>query len=69
MTGTDAARDTWPAGAYDGSVLAPLWLDTPDPDHVPRASSSRAMTGLIAVCQTTHWWPYSRIVHSLSTTW
>ena len=33
------------------------------------ASSSRATTGLIAVCQTTHWWPYSRIVHSLSTTW
>src|SRR4051794_38332258 len=27
------------------------------------------MTGLIAVCQTTHWWPYSCIVHSLSTTW
>lgn len=24
------ALDTWPAGSYDDSVLAPLWLDTPD---------------------------------------
>src|SRR3954447_5423789 len=42
---------------------------TPVPDHVPAASSSRATTGLTAVCHTTHWWPYSRIDHSLSTTW
>ena len=42
---------------------------TPLPDQVPAASSSRATTGLTAVCQTTHWWPYSRIDHSLSTTW
>ena len=42
---------------------------TPAPDQVPRAISSRATTGLTAVCQTTHWWPYSCIDHSLSTTW
>jgi hypothetical protein len=39
------------------------------PDQVPSASSSRAITGLSAVCQTTHWLSYSRIVHSLSLTW
>ena len=41
----------------------------PTPDHVPSASSSSATTGLIAVCQTTACDPYSRMVHSLSTTW
>ena len=39
------------------------------PVQVPFASSSSATTGLIAVCQTTACEPYSRIVHSLSTTW
>ena len=33
---------------------------TPAPDQTPVASSSRATTGLTAVCQTTHWAPYSR---------
>jgi two-component system sensor histidine kinase BaeS len=42
---------------------------TPEPVHAPVASSSRAITGLIAVCQTTAWEPYSRIDHWLSTTW
>src|SRR5262245_38372136 len=42
---------------------------TPVPDHAPDASSSSATTGLMAVCQATAWWPYSRIDHSLSTTW
>ena len=32
---------------------------TPAPDQTPVASSSSATTGLTAVCQTTHWWPYS----------
>ena len=34
----------------------------------PGDSSSSATTGLVAVCQTTHWWPYSCMVHSLLTT-
>src|SRR6478609_17380 len=42
---------------------------TPLPVHVPFARSSSATTGLIAVCHTTHWWPYSAIDHWLSTTW
>ena len=37
--------------------------------HVPAAMSSRATTGLIAVCQTTAWLPYSAIDQALSTTW
>ena len=37
--------------------------------HVPLASSSSAATGLIAVCQTTAWQPYSAIDQALSTTW
>ena len=54
-------------------VLGPMLrhadaTSTPAPDQTPFASSSRAMTGLTAVCQTTHWWPCSRIDHSLSTT-
>ena len=39
------------------------------PRQAPVASSSRATTGLTAVCQTTACEPYSRIDHSLSTTW
>ncbi len=42
---------------------------TPAPFHVPSLISSSATTGLTAVCQTTAWLPYSRIVCSLSTTW
>ena len=42
---------------------------TPAPFHAPSSSSSSATTGLTAVCQTTAWLPYSRIVVSLSTTW
>ena len=42
---------------------------TPTPDQVPSASSSRATTGLIAVCQTTACEPYSAIDQALSTTW
>lgn len=31
----------WPAGAYDGSVLRPLWLDTPDrPEPRPAVTAS-----------------------------
>ncbi len=42
---------------------------TPAPDQTPLASSSRAITGLIAVCQTTAWAPSRPHVSSLSTTW
>ena len=42
---------------------------TPEPVQAPVATSSRATTGLTAVCHTTAWEPYSRIDHSLSTTW
>lgn len=38
--GPPSAGD-WPAGAYDGSVLRPLWLDTPDrPAPRPALTSS-----------------------------
>jgi glycine/D-amino acid oxidase-like deaminating enzyme len=34
-------RDAWPAGSFDDSVLAPLWLDTPDrPAPRPPASGT-----------------------------
>ena len=39
---------------FGGSASGP---STPVPDQVPSASSSRATTGLIAVCHTTHWAP------------
>ena len=39
---------------FGGSASGP---STPAPDQVPLASSSRATTGLIAVCHTTHWAP------------
>ncbi len=39
------------------------------PDQAPECSSSSAITGLYAVCQTTHWWPHSRMQCSLSATW
>src|SRR5699024_11015268 len=39
---------------FGGSASGP---STPVPDQVPSASSSSATTGLIAVCQTTHWAP------------
>ena len=42
---------------------------TPVPCHAPVASSSSATTGLTAVCHTTAWLPYSRIVSALSATW
>lgn len=42
---------------------------TPVPTQAPPASSSRATTGLTAVCQTTACDPYCSIDHSLSTTW
>lgn len=32
-------RDAWPAGSFDDSLLAPLWLDTPD-RPAPRAAAS-----------------------------
>lgn len=32
-------QDAWPAGSFDESVLAPLWLDTPD-RPAPRAAAS-----------------------------
>ncbi len=41
----------------------------PTPDQAPDAMSSRARTGLMAVCQTTAWEPYSDMHQSLSTTW
>src|SRR4051794_8458845 len=41
--------------------------NTPTPDHVPVASSSKATTGFTAVCQTTACERYSRMDHSLST--
>jgi predicted DCC family thiol-disulfide oxidoreductase YuxK len=40
----------------------------PSPFHSPVASISSATTGCTAVCHTTAWCPYSRMVHSLSTT-
>jgi AcrR family transcriptional regulator len=49
-----------------GNASGPI---TPVPLHTPASSSSSATTGLIAVCQTTAWEPYSRIVCSLSTRW
>ena len=42
---------------------------TPVPVHVPLASSSRAITGLMAVCQTTAWLPSRAMVSSLSARW
>ncbi len=42
---------------------------TPVPFHSPRSSSSSATAGLTAVCHTTAWLPYSRIVVSLSARW
>ena len=41
---------------------------TPAPRQTPVAMSSRATTGLTAVCQTTAWAPNSAIDQALSTT-
>ena len=57
-----AGRGTASAGTASGP-------STPTPLHAPEASSSSATTGLIAVCQTTAWEPYSAIDQALSTTW
>ncbi|KRF37241.1 NAD(P)/FAD-dependent oxidoreductase [Nocardioides sp. Soil805] len=42
MTRAREALDTWPAGSYDDSVLAPLWLDTPD-----RPAARPPATGIV----------------------
>jgi hypothetical protein len=42
---------------------------TPAPAHARVASSSSAMTGLNAVCHTTHWQSQSRMLAALSATW
>ena len=42
---------------------------TPDPCHVPAASSSSAITGLIAVCHTTACAPWRAMVSALSDRW
>ncbi len=74
--GASTASSCWPCGApssasrsrngFGGNASGP---STPAPFHTPSSSSSSATTGLTAVCQTTAWLPYSRIVCSLSTTW
>ena len=67
---TDLAAVHEHAGLTDvGDTSSLSTPSTPAPDQAPAAINSSATTGLSAVCQTTACAPYSRIDHSLSTTW
>jgi glycine/D-amino acid oxidase-like deaminating enzyme len=43
------ALDAWPAGSYDDSVLAPLWLDTPDRPAARPPATGVVHTDLLVV--------------------
>jgi glycine/D-amino acid oxidase-like deaminating enzyme len=45
----DGRRRTWPAGSFDDSVLAPLWLDTPARPVARKAAEGPLETDLLVV--------------------